>query len=108
MSDARPFPGRGRPPAARRALRAYLLDYYFHLPPYHKLLAELGFEDTANALRQIGHPGDTKADVETILADPRVSAAGRHSRRTARRGPDRWYPRGVQGPYPGGAEKERF
>jgi alkanesulfonate monooxygenase SsuD/methylene tetrahydromethanopterin reductase-like flavin-dependent oxidoreductase (luciferase family) len=60
---------------ARRALRAYLLDYYFHLAPYHAMLAELGFEDTANALRAIGHRGDTKGKVEEILADPRTAAA---------------------------------
>jgi alkanesulfonate monooxygenase SsuD/methylene tetrahydromethanopterin reductase-like flavin-dependent oxidoreductase (luciferase family) len=60
---------------ARRALRAYLLDYYFHLPHYHKWLAELGFPDTANALREIGHVGDTKRNVDELLADPRCSAA---------------------------------
>jgi alkanesulfonate monooxygenase SsuD/methylene tetrahydromethanopterin reductase-like flavin-dependent oxidoreductase (luciferase family) len=61
--------------AARRALRAYLLDYYFHLPHYHKWIDELGFPDAANQLRQIGHQGDTKALSEDILSDPRAAAA---------------------------------
>lgn len=60
---------------ARRSLRAFMLDYYFHLPHYHKWLAEMGFEDTANALRDAAVQGDTKGGVEEILADPRASAA---------------------------------
>jgi alkanesulfonate monooxygenase SsuD/methylene tetrahydromethanopterin reductase-like flavin-dependent oxidoreductase (luciferase family) len=61
--------------AAREALRAYLVDYYFHLPHYHRWIAELGFEETANALRAIGHKGDTKRDPAGILADPAARAA---------------------------------
>jgi alkanesulfonate monooxygenase SsuD/methylene tetrahydromethanopterin reductase-like flavin-dependent oxidoreductase (luciferase family) len=61
--------------AARRALRAFLLDYYFHLPHYHQWIAELGFPDTANALVGIGHQGDTKGSADAILSDPRAAAA---------------------------------
>jgi alkanesulfonate monooxygenase SsuD/methylene tetrahydromethanopterin reductase-like flavin-dependent oxidoreductase (luciferase family) len=63
--------------AARRAMRAYLLDYYFHLPHYHKWLAELGYPDTANALREIGHQGDTKLNADDILADARTAEAAK-------------------------------
>jgi alkanesulfonate monooxygenase SsuD/methylene tetrahydromethanopterin reductase-like flavin-dependent oxidoreductase (luciferase family) len=61
--------------AARYALKAFLLDYYFHLPHYHKWIAELGWPDAANALREIGHVGDTKGSAEEILADPRAVKA---------------------------------
>ena len=58
---------------AREALRAYLLDYYLHLPHYQGVLARLGFPDTLEALRD--SPGDTKRPVSELLADPRVRAA---------------------------------
>lgn len=57
------------------ALRAYLFDYYFHLPHYHNVVAKAGFVNEADSLRAAGERGDTKRSVDEILADP-ISRSG--------------------------------
>jgi alkanesulfonate monooxygenase SsuD/methylene tetrahydromethanopterin reductase-like flavin-dependent oxidoreductase (luciferase family) len=61
--------------AARRGLRAYLLDYYLHLPHYHRWLREMGYDDTVETILASGVGGDTKRSPDEILADPAAREA---------------------------------
>ncbi|MEA2330574.1 MAG: phthiodiolone/phenolphthiodiolone dimycocerosates ketoreductase [Thermoleophilaceae bacterium] len=59
---------------ARMAMRAYLVDYYLHLPAVQDFVESMGFEEAAE-IRKLAPAGDTKADVDTILADDRLGKA---------------------------------
>jgi alkanesulfonate monooxygenase SsuD/methylene tetrahydromethanopterin reductase-like flavin-dependent oxidoreductase (luciferase family) len=55
--------------AARHAMRAYLVDYYFHLPGVQDHLEASGYEEM-EAIRDLAPIGDTKAGIDIILSDP--------------------------------------
>jgi 5,10-methylenetetrahydromethanopterin reductase len=54
---------------ARHAMRAYLVDYYLHLPGVQDMLDGMGYEEMKE-IRKIAPAGDTKAGVDVVLSDP--------------------------------------
>jgi 5,10-methylenetetrahydromethanopterin reductase len=61
--------------AARRAMRAHLVDWYLHLPRIQQVFAEAGYEEMANEIRRCNPPHDTRGTVDEILAHPQARRA---------------------------------